>query len=112
MARETPKKTVSELIELPSSNLCVTSIGAAIFILTLNHANVIGDQSDVVTQNAWFHCALCAAISGEISILIQTGADSWGRFPVPRICRWESTQGGKLAIYLFTFYFFYRKQVK
>ena len=48
------------------------------------------DQSDVVTQNAWFRCALCAAISGEISILIQTGAESWGRFPVPRICRWES----------------------
>ena len=50
----------------------------------------IGDQSDAVTQNAWFRCALCAAISGEISILIQTGAESWGRFPVPRICRWES----------------------
>ena len=50
----------------------------------------IGDQSDAVTQNAWFSCALCAAISGEISILIQTGAESWGRFPVPRICRWES----------------------
>ena len=64
-----------------------TSIGAAIFILTLNHADVIGDQSDAVTQNAWFLCTLCAAISGEISILIQTGAESWGRFPVPRICR-------------------------
>ena len=50
----------------------------------------IGDQSDAVTQNAWFCCALCAAISGEISILIQTGAESWGRFPVPRICHWES----------------------
>ena len=50
----------------------------------------IGDQSDAVTQNAWFRCALCAAISGEISILIQTVAESWGRFPVPRICRWES----------------------
>ena len=53
----------------------------------------IGDQSDAVTQNAWFRCALCAAISGEISILIQTGAESWGRFPVPRICRWESSIG-------------------
>ena len=42
--------------------------------------DVIGDQSDAVTQNAWFHCTLCAAISGEISILIQTGAESWGRF--------------------------------
>ena len=79
-----------------SSNFCnsvcgkLTSIGAAIFILTLNHADEIGDQSDAVTQNAWFLCALCAAISGEISILIQTGAESWGRFPVPRICRWES----------------------
>ena len=48
----------------------------------------IGDQSDVVTQNAWFR----AAISGETSILIQTGAESWGRFSVPRICRWESIQ--------------------
>ena len=91
MSRETLQKTVPELVELPSSNLCVTSIGAAIFILTLNHADVIGDQSDAVTQNAWFHCALCADISGEISILIQTRAESWGRFPVPRICRWEST---------------------
>ena len=89
MPRETPQKTVPELVELASSNLCVTSIDAAIFILTLNHANVLGDQSDAVTQNAWFRCALCAAISGEISILIQTGAESWG-FPLPRICRWES----------------------
>ena len=49
----------------------------------------IGDQSDAVTQNAWF-VAHCAAISGKISILIQTRAESWGRVPVPRICRWES----------------------
>ena len=79
------------------TNICGkdTSIGAAIFILMLNHADVIGDQSDVVTQNAWFLCALCAAISGEISILIQTGAESWGRFPVPRICRWDSRFTGK-----------------
>ena len=90
MARETPQKTVPELEELPSSNLCVTSIGAVIFILTLNHADVIRDQSVAVTQNAWFRCTLCAAISGEISILIQTWAESWGRFPVPRICHWES----------------------
>ena len=61
-----------------------------IFISTLNQADVIRDQSDAVTQNAWFRWALCAAISGEIPILIETGADSWGRFPVPRICRWES----------------------
>ena len=60
------------------------------------HANVIGDQSDAVTQNAWFCCTLCAAISGEISILIQTRAESWGRFPVPRICRWESMKKVKL----------------
>ena len=59
--------------------------------MTLSHADVIGDQSDAVTQNNWFLCALCAAISGEISILIQTRAESWGRFPVPRKCRWEST---------------------
>ena len=56
----------------------------------LNYADVIGDQSDAVTQNAWFLCALSAAIYGEISILIQTRAESWGRFPVPRICCWES----------------------
>ena len=86
MARETPEKTVPELVELPSSNLC----GAVIFILTLNYAVVIGDQSDAVTQNAWFRCVLCAAISGDISILIPTDAESWGRFPVTRICRWES----------------------
>ena len=91
MARETPPKTVTELVELPSSNLCVTSIGAAIFILMLNHVDVIGDQSDAVTQNAWFRCVPCAAISGEISILMQTGEESWGRFPVPRICHWESS---------------------
>ena len=54
--------------------------------------DVIEDQSDAVTQNAWFCCALCAAISGEISILIQTGAKSWGRFRVPKICRWESSR--------------------
>ena len=68
MARETSQKTVPELAELPSSNLCVISIGAAIFILTLNHADVIGDQSDAVTHNAWFCWELCAAISGVISI--------------------------------------------
>ena len=58
-----------------------------IFILMLNQADVIGDQSDAVTQNAWFFVVR----SGEMSILIQTGAESWGRFPAPRICRWEST---------------------
>ena len=65
MARETPQKTVPELVEYPLSNLCVTSTGAAIFILTQNHADVIGDQSDAVTmviQNVWFRCSLCAAI--------------------------------------------------
>ena len=67
MNGKTPQKTVPELVEYPLSNLCVTSIGAAIFILTLIHADVIGDQSDAVTQNAWFRWALCAAI-GEISI--------------------------------------------
>ena len=73
------------------SVVTIPPLAQGIFILLLNQADVIGDQSDAVTQNAWFHCALCAAISGEISILIQTGAESWGRFPVPRICRWEST---------------------
>ena len=100
MASETPQKTKPELVELSSSNLWVTSIGSAIFILTLSHADVIGDQSDAVTQNAWFRCVLCAAISGEISILLQTGAESWGRFPVPRICRWESIMEPAAPIYL------------
>ena len=92
-------RTLMILIFKKSSSFCNivcgkdTSIGAANFILTLNHADVIGDQSDAVTQNAWFLCALCAAISGEISILIQTGAESWARSPAPRICRWESTSG-------------------
>ena len=67
-------------------------------VLTPNHADVIVDQSDAVTQNAWFRFALCAAISGEISILIQTGAESWGRLPVPRICLWESTLSDSLTI--------------
>ena len=61
-------------------------------VKTLNHDDVIGDQSDGVTQNAWFLCALGAAISGEISLLIQTRAESWGRFPLPRICHWECNQ--------------------
>ena len=72
------------------SVVMIPPLAQGIFILTLNQADVIGDQSDAVTQNAWFHCARCAAISGEISILIQTGAESWGRFPVTRICHWES----------------------
>ena len=72
------------------SVLTVPPLAQGIFILTLNQADVIWDQSDVVTQNAWFLCGLCAAISGEISILIQTGAESWRTFPVLRICHWES----------------------
>ena len=55
------------------SVVTIPPLAQGIFILTLNHADAIGDQSDAVTQNAWFRCALCAAISGEISILIQTG---------------------------------------
>ena len=70
------------------SVVTIPPLAQGIFILTLDQADVIGDQSDAVTQNAWFLCTLCAAISGEISILIQTGAESWGRFPVPRICNW------------------------
>ena len=61
----------------------------ALYFDAESNVDVIGDQSDAVTQNAWFLCALCAAISGELSILIQTGAESWGRFPATRICRWE-----------------------
>ena len=57
--------------------LTIPPLVQGIFILTLYQADVIGDQSDELTQNAWFRCALCAAISGEISILIQTRAESW-----------------------------------
>ena len=59
------------------SVVTIPSLAQGIFILTLNHSDVIGDQADAVAQNAWFRCTLCAAISGEISILIQTGAESW-----------------------------------
>ena len=62
------------------SVVTIPPLAQGIFILTLNQADVIGDQSDAVTQNAWFRCVLCAAISGEISILIQTGAESWEGF--------------------------------
>ena len=75
-------------------------LAQGIFILTLNHTDVIGDQSHAVTQTAWFRCALCAAISGEISTLIQTGAESWGRLPLPRICCWEC----RWFIVCFTFF--------
>ena len=81
----------NEAVFVRLSVVTIPPLAQGIFILTLNKADVIGDQSDAVTQNAWFRCALCAAISLEISILIQTGAESWGRFPVPRICHWEST---------------------
>ena len=56
------------------SVVTIPPLAQGIFILTLNHADVIGDQSDAVTQNPWFRCALCAAISGEISILMKTRA--------------------------------------
>ena len=85
------------------SVVMIPPLAQGIFILTLNQADVIGDQSDAVTQNAWFRCALCAAISGEISILIQTGAESWERFPVPRICRWESTCNSDMSRYSASF---------
>ena len=62
------------------SVVTIPHLAQGIFILMLNQADVIGDQSDPVTQNAWFLCTLCAAISGEISILIQTGAESWQGF--------------------------------
>ena len=69
------------------SVVTIPPLAQGIFILMLNQADVIGDQLDAVTQNVTQN----AAISGEISVLIQTEAESWGRFPVPRICRWEST---------------------
>ena len=50
-----------------------TSIGADIFILTLNHADVIGNQSDAVTQNAWFLCALCCHLWRDININTNQG---------------------------------------
>ena len=51
----------------------ISPLAQGIFILPLNQADVIGDQSDGVTQNACFLWALCAAISGEISILTKPG---------------------------------------
>ena len=93
MARETPPKNSTQTSRTSIKQfLCHLHWRSHLFF-DANHADVIGDQSDAVTQNAWFRCALCAAISGEISILIQTGAESWGRFPVPRICSWESKIG-------------------
>ena len=70
----------------------------------------IGDQSDAVTQNAWFvaHSVVLPSLEGYqyYIVLIHTGAESWGRFPVPRICHWESTpdqdhniKGNKLCTY-------------
>ena len=51
----------------------------------------IRDQSDAVTQNAWFSLrTLCCHLWRDININTNV-AESWGRFPVPRICRWEST---------------------
>ena len=50
------------------SVVTIPPLAQGIFILTLNQADVTGDQSDALTQNDWFRCALCAAISGEISI--------------------------------------------
>ena len=81
----------NQAVSVTLSVVTIPPLAQGIFSLTLNQADLIGDQSDAVTQNAWFRFALCAAFSGEISILIQTGAEPWGRFPVPRICLWESS---------------------
>ena len=69
----------------------------SIFVLTPNHADVIVDQSDAVTQNAWFRCALCAAISGEISILIQTGAVQIFSLHCDQIDRHQHGECGRVA---------------
>ena len=37
------------------SVVTIPPLAQGIFILTLNQADVIWDQSDAVTQNAWFH---------------------------------------------------------
>ena len=74
------------------SVVTIPPLAQGIFILTLNHADV----------NAWFRCVLCAAITEEISILIQTGIESWGRFPVPRILRLESIWGNVTDLFHLT----------
>ena len=43
---------------------------------SLFDADVIGEQSDSVTQKAWFLCSLFAAISGDININTNPGADT------------------------------------
>ena len=40
------------------------------------------------------------ALCSDISRSIQTGAESWGRFPVPRICRWESREVNEAKVLL------------
>ena len=39
------------------SVVTIPPLAQGIFILTLNQTDVIGDQSDAVTQNAWFFIA-------------------------------------------------------
>ena len=53
----------------------------------LNHADVIGDQSDGFSARS-VH-ALCCHLWRDININTNQG-ESWERFSVPRICRWES----------------------
>ena len=71
----------------------ITSIGAAILILTQNHADVIkGPIRCCDTQCLVSLCAPCCHLWRDININTNQ-AESWGRFPVPRICRWESISG-------------------
>ena len=63
----------SMIIILTNQAVFVTLSVVKIAPLAQNHADVIGDQSDMVTQNAWFLCTLCAAISGEININTNRG---------------------------------------
>ena len=74
------------------SVITIPPLAQCFFIFMLNQDDVIGDQSDVVTQNASLR-ALCCHLWSDINISrpINRG-ESWGRFPVqvPRICCWES----------------------
>ena len=47
--------------------ITIPPLAQGIFILMLNQADVIGDQSDAVTQNAWFRCMLWESTEDYVS---------------------------------------------
>ena len=73
------------------SVVTIPPLAQGIFILTLNQADVIGDTKCLVSLRA-----LCRHLWRDININTNW-AESWGRFPVPRICQVESTKGVALT---------------